>query len=421
MAEMTENLVRMRLMPGLGNRTIWRLLSRFGNSDAVLGASLDRLVTESGVNRDKARLVLESVRIDPRHEMDKAAEAGVDIIPYDDPGYPKPLLHTYDPPAVLYVKGQLLPEDQLAIAMVGTRRASPYGRELARSIASALARGGYTIVSGLALGIDSESHQGALDGRGRTVGVLGCGFDHMYPPQNRDLALIMTRNGAVVTEFPMATSPSRETFPARNRIIAGMGLALVVIEAPLRSGSLITARLANEFGRTVFVVPGRVNEVRSEGSNRLIQDGAVIITSVDDIFRELNPSLPPSMPLPRPAPKASRSARAPAQRKRPPEKLPPPPREEEAGFREAEPDESVRRVRRLPPVQVERRTPPGLDEKQKQVYAQVTEQWRSIDDITAASGLPSGAVASTLVLLRIKRLVEQGPGQVYRLYGAEGD
>ena len=404
MAELPENLIRLKTVPGVGNAILWRLLRRFGGSDGVLGATEAALASVKGVTAEKARLVLDSARFDPRPEMEKAARAGVDIIPYDDPDYPKPLLHSFDPPAVLYVRGRLTREDQVAVGIVGTRRASPYGREHALTLSSTLARGGYTIVSGLARGIDTFAHIGALNAAGRTVGVLGCGFDHMYPEENRDLALEMTRTGAVVSEFDMATPPSRETFPTRNRIIAGMVLGLVVIEAPLRSGSLITARLANEIGRTVFAIPGRVGDAYSEGCNKLIRDGAAMVTTADDIFNELNPSLPlPALPEREREKKRSasegglfreRDGNGAAAAKEPPARKP-------ALARLAEPEAAYA-------------PRPKLDGDQRRLLDCVADEWRSIDDLAADAGLPAGRASALLAMLKLMRLIEQGPGQMYR-------
>ena len=420
MAELTENLIRLKTVHGVGNAILWRLLRHFGDSDRVLGATEADLVRVSGVTPDKARLILRAGEIDPRPEMEKAVQAGVDIIPYDDPAYPKPLLHSFDPPAVLYVRGRLAAEDQVAVGIVGTRRASSYGRDSALELSSALARGGYSIISGLARGVDTFAHIGAMNAGGRTVGVLGCGFDHMYPEENRDLALEMTQCGAVISEFPMATSPSRETFPTRNRIIAGMSLGLVVIEAPLRSGSLITARLANEIGRTVFAVPGRVGDAYSEGCNKLIRDGAVMVTNIDDIFNELNPSLP----LPRFPVRSNGKTRAAKPRA-------------ETGklFQTAsEPDDGPEAAAASPAPRpkAETASPPAgdvtelaatkragpnpkLSPDQEAVLRVVAGDWQNIDDVIAASGVPAGKASAALAMLKLMRLIEQGPGQTYRL------
>jgi DNA protecting protein DprA len=398
MAELTENLIRLKTASGVGNAIVWRLLRTLGNADRVLGARESELLAVKGVTREKAAAILTAAASDPRPEMECAVEAGVDIIPYDDPGYPQALLHSFDPPVVLYVRGTLTRDDQVAVGMVGTRRASPYGRQYALDFSAALARGGYTIVSGLARGIDTFAHIGALNARGRTVGVLGCGFNHMYPEENRDLALEMTKSGAVVTEFPMNTPPSRDTFPIRNRIIAGMSLGLVVIEAPLRSGSLITARLANEIGRTVFAVPGRVGDAASEGCNKLIRDGASMATSADDIFHELNPQLPlPKLPA-RPAPSSKRSGKT--------EQAPP----LFAGDTTATAAES-----RPGPG---RSAPPVKDENARRLLAAMDAEWRTLDAIAETSGVPVGQALSLMAGLAMRGLVEQRPGQMFRRTGA---
>lgn len=388
MAEMTENLIRLRSVHGVGSTILWRLLRHFGDSDGVLGATASELAGVRGISSDLAGRILDAGNFDPRPEMEKAVQAGVDIIPYDDPDYPRPLLHTFDPPVLLYVRGKLMPEDQVAVGIVGTRNCSKYGRDHALDLSSALARGGYTVVSGLARGIDTFAHMGAMRSGGRTVGVLGCGFDYMYPEENRDLALMMTQKGAVVSEFSMATRPSKETFPTRNRIIAGMCLGVLVIEAPMRSGALITARLANEIGRTVFAVPGRMDDVHSSGCNKLIRDGAAMVTSVDDVFRELNPMLE--------LPEAPERAEVPSKRgtvvKESPKKL------------------AVRRDQ----TEGGSRPNPKLTDEQRSVLEAVGTEWATIDDIIERCGLDAGKVTATLALLRLMRLVEQGAGQTYR-------
>lgn len=406
MAELTENLLRLKMASGVGNLLLWRLLGHFNGSDRLLGASVGEIAQVEGVSEAKARGILDCADFDPRPEMERALAAGVRIIPYDDPEYPKPLLMSFDPPSVLYVFGNLTKQDQVAVGIVGTRHATRYGREQAEHIAASLARAGYTIVSGLARGIDTYAHCGALDAGGRTVGVLGCGFKHMYPEENRDLAIEMSRHGAVVSEFPMAMKPSRTTFPARNRIIAAMSLGVVVIEAPLRSGALITAKAANDIGRTVFALPGRLGDVGSEGCNRLIADGAVLVASVDNIFHELNPSLPVP-PLP--------------ERKKKP-------RKENAGGNLFDSDmpTPVEKERRTQPKKPSATQPPpvksvdqpdqaNLSPEQREILSFVGDDWQTIDDIAEKSPVPVHKVTATLTLLRMKRLVEQGPGQSYRL------
>lgn len=406
MAELTENLLRLKMASGVGNLLLWRLLGHFNGSDRLLGAKISEIAQVEGVSEAKARGILDCADFDPRPEMERALAAGVRIIPYDDPEYPKPLLMSFDPPAVLYVFGNLTKQDQVAVGIVGTRHATRYGREQAEYIAASLARAGYTIVSGLARGIDTYAHCGALDAGGRTVGVLGCGFKHMYPEENRDLAIEMARHGAVVSEFPMAMKPSRTTFPARNRIIAAMSLGVVVIEAPVRSGALITAKAANDIGRTVFALPGRLGDVGSEGCNRLIADGAVLVASVDNIFHELNPNLPVP-PLPE-------------RKKRP--------RKGNAGGNLFDSDmpiplekERRKQPEKIPVVQpsstknVDQSEGANLNPEQQEILSLVGGDWQTIDDIAEKSSVPVHKVSATLTLLRMKRLVEQGPGQSYRL------
>lgn len=408
MPELTENLIRLRSVHGVGSTILWRLLRRFGSADGVLGATHAQLRETKGVSSDLADRILMAGSFDPRPEMESAVGSGVSIIPYDDRDYPKPLLHSFDPPVVLYVRGRLAQEDQVAIGIVGTRNLSDYGRDKALELSRALALGGYTVVSGLARGVDTFAHVGALNARGRTVGVLGCGFDYMYPEENRDLAVEMTRSGAVISEFSMATRPSKETFPIRNRIIAGMSLGLLVIEAPLRSGSLITARLANEIGRTVFAIPGRMDDKRSEGCNKLIRDGAVMVTTIDDIFQELNPSLRlPSLPNPedhKKSKKPSETANLFSPSARPAKEETP---------RESAPAPAI--VRQAPQSQPPQKPLPKLTPEQKEVLDQISTDWRTLDQIIEAIGMPAGKVAATLALLKLMRLAEQGPGQTYRI------
>lgn len=428
MVEMTENLVRLKLTPGLGSVTLWRLLKRFGDSDGIFGASDAELASVEGVSKEKAALVRQAMRVDPRREMERAVKEGINIIPYDDPEYPQVLRHTFDPPVVIYVRGRMEPSDQVAVGIVGTRRSTNYGREQTEYFAGALARNGFTIVSGLARGIDTYAHIGALDAGGRTIGVLGCGFDYMYPEENRDLAIEMAGRGAVITEFPMSTPPARDTFPARNRIIAGMSLGLLVIESPLRSGALITAKQANDIGRQVFAVPGRVGDPASEGCNKLIRDGAVMVTTIDDILEELNPSLPPR-PLPeRKAKKTARSAAGAnegtslftTKEKRPARgsSVAPtaPPKRETPVPTVSEPVEKP--SRRLSAVEPDAGASSPvlatLDGEQRRIFDSLDDDWISIDELAVRAGIDVGRVTGTVMLLKLKRMAEEGPGRMYR-------
>lgn len=209
-------------------------------------------------------------------------------ISISDKDYPARLKNIYSPPVDLYIKGEFLPEDEIAVALVGSRKASQYGLELSEKLAYDLATRGITVVSGLARGIDSAAHRGALKAKGRTIAVFGCGIDYIYPPENKLLAEQIQERGALISEFPDKLSPKPYNFPRRNRIISGLSLGVVVIEAARTSGALITANFALEQGREVFAVPGKVNSDTSEGVHRLLKEGAKLVETVDDIIEELN-------------------------------------------------------------------------------------------------------------------------------------
>lgn len=226
-------------------------------------------------------------------ELSFVEKEGIRIVTLLDGAYPKRLKEIADPPPVLYIKGTLLPEDEVALGVVGTRRATEYGRSSARNLSQALAQCGVTVISGLAEGIDAASHEGALQGGGRTIAVLGHGLQWLYPPFHRELAHRVAASGALVSEFPMGQGPQKENFPRRNRIIAGLGLGVLVVEAPLRSGAMITARMALEEGREVFALPGPITSEQSQGTHRLIQQGAKLVGDVRDILEEIAPQLEP--------------------------------------------------------------------------------------------------------------------------------
>jgi len=211
----------------------------------------------------------------------------ISIIKHGDKGYPANLAQIHNPPAALYVNGELLKQDEAAVALVGTRRATYYGMQVCQKLAYELALQGITIVSGMALGIDTAAHKGALKAGGRTIAVLGSGHANIYPRQNINLYKEIAKSGAVVSEFPNATRPDKWHFPRRNRIISGLSLGVVVVEAPKKSGALITADFALEQGREVFALPGKISSMTSEGTNHLIKEGAKLVEDVDDIIEEL--------------------------------------------------------------------------------------------------------------------------------------
>jgi DNA processing protein len=267
----------------------------FGSAERVLAAGLKDLY-ETGPARDKPIQALAAKQFvrDPESEWARIKSNNFRLICIGDDDYPSNLLKIPDPPAVLFSSGALLPRDLVSIAVVGSRYASPGGIIFAEKLTSDLARSGVTVVSGFALGIDSAAHRGALKARGRTLAVLGCGLDVNYPSINTDLRQEIALAGALLTEFPPGTPPSSGNFPSRNRIISGLSLGVVVVEAAERSGSLITARFALEQGREVFAVPGIAQSMRSKGTHRLIRQGAKLVEGVEDVLEEIRPLIRPA-------------------------------------------------------------------------------------------------------------------------------
>jgi DNA processing protein len=281
----------LRLVRGVGNVTYRELLERFQSPEAILRTPVAELI-EAGVHSTVAQAIVtfdqwRSVET----ELQKLSRINVRLVTRTDEEYPINLTHLHDPPPFLYISGDLLAGDRFAIAIVGARSASTYGRTMARMLARGLAEKGVTVVSGLARGIDAEAHNATLAAGGRTLAVLGSGIDVVYPSEHRALAQAVMKNGALVSEFSLGTKPDAMNFPYRNRVISGLTLGTVVIEASEKSGSLITARCAVEQNREVFAVPGNVTSERSRGPHRLIKDGAKLVEGVEDILNEIAPSL----------------------------------------------------------------------------------------------------------------------------------
>ena len=275
-------------IPGVGRVTFRKLTNQFGSPERALAASSDELHAISGLS-DKVinELCSSSWRTFAEQEYERAVQAGVNIVLFDDPAYPDRLRHIPDAPLYLYVKGTLLPDDGRAVAVVGTRNPTHYGKTMTNQIASDLASAGFTVVSGMARGIDTEAHKGALAAHGRTIAVLGSGIDVPYPPENKGLMDEIVRQGAVVTENPFGTMPEAGYFPGRNRIISGLAQGTVIVEAAADSGSLITAKYALEQGRRLYSVPGYVASPVSKGTNSLIRQGAMLVESAADILQDL--------------------------------------------------------------------------------------------------------------------------------------
>jgi DNA processing protein len=364
-----EAYIALNMVDGVGPVRVRALRDRFGEAQAILAASKAELMQVEGVGEEVARSITSwREKVDLDAELQRIEKSGVRVVCRDDPEYPKLLREIYDPPLVLYVKGTLTERDALAIAVVGSRRTTLYGQDMARKLAFQLARVGVTVVSGLARGIDTSAHNGALQAKGRTVAVIGCGIDVMYPAENKKLAdEIVEKGGAVVTEFPFGVQPDRQNFPMRNRIISGWSLGVVVVEANVKSGALITANQAGEQGRQVFAVPGRADSILSKGANKLIKDGAKLTEDVEDILSEFEYLLP-------------KMATDPAE-----------PGLESDGTK--------------PALQ--------LSQLEEKVMAQIGNEEVAIDEIIRASGLTTACVSATLLALEMKRLVRQLPGKQY--------
>jgi DNA processing protein len=279
----------LALVEELTPRRAWGLVERFGTPRDVLAAAGDAL-RAAGVS-PAAAAALARARARARAEVGRLAGCGAEVVAWTSATYPPRLRDITDPPLALCVRGTLVAADEVAVAVVGARRASEYGRRMAGELARGLAESGVTVVSGLAAGIDAAAHAGALAAGGRTLAVLGTGVDRVYPPWHAELAAAIAGQGALVSEFPCGTPPLAFHFPRRNRLISGMALATVVVEAAARSGSLITARFALEQGREVCAVPGPADTAGHRGPHRLIREGARLVTSAEDVLQEIAPLL----------------------------------------------------------------------------------------------------------------------------------
>ena len=277
--------LRLTLIPGIGGETQRKLLAAFGLPEAVFAAG--RLAARSVIG-ERAELLFD---FDPTEAVDRslawASQPGQHILTLADAAYPRPLLEIADPPSLLYVRGNAALLQQRGLAMVGSRNATPQGLQTAESFAKALAGKGLSIISGLALGIDAAAHRGALAAGGRTIAVIGTGADRLYPARNKELALAIAEQGAIVSEFPLGTPAIASNFPRRNRIISGLACGVLVVEAAPESGSLITARLAGEQGREVFAIPGSIHSPVARGCHKLIKQGAKLVETAMDVLEEL--------------------------------------------------------------------------------------------------------------------------------------
>ena len=365
-AEHVRDHVRLACLPGLGSRGRRTLLHHFGSPGAVLQANAAELAAVPGLGRRAAKLLpgpADAAAADDVLEL--CRERDIRILLEGEAGYPPLVGRIPDPPSLLFVRGSIEPCDSLAIAVVGSRHATAYGRKVAWQLAGGLARAGYTIVSGLARGIDAAAHRGAIDAGGRTLAVLGSGVLSIYPPEHADLAREVIAHGALVSEAPPHAVPTKGCFPQRNRIVAGLAIGVVVVEAADRSGALITAGLAAEQGREVFAVPGPIDSRMSRGCHALLRDGARLVQGVDDVLEELGPLCAATTSA------DGRQVSAPAE---------------------------------LRLDDVERRTLAACDAVGAGAAAV------SIDDVVVASGLATSQVVATIGVLEMRRILRRLPG-----------
>ncbi len=283
-----EKWLKLIRADNVGPTTFGKLINDFGSVDRALGASVSELGKIDGVGFKTAEQIAATRnKFDTTAELELAEKLGVWIIHLDDKRYPPVLKQIYDPPPVLYIKGSLTRQDNLCISIVGSRRCSLYGQEQSSRLAHFLSSAGFTICSGMARGIDTAAHQGALSAGGRTIAVQGCGLANIFPPENKKLFELIAESGACISELPLQYEPLSENFPPRNRIIAGLSLGTIVVEAGLRSGALITARAALDNNREVMAVPGKIDSPLNKGAHQLIKQGAKLIESIEDVMEAL--------------------------------------------------------------------------------------------------------------------------------------
>lgn len=359
--------IALNMISGVGAITYRKLLNAFGSPEQVFSAPSHLLKTIPGISAKVVQNIVSFGFPDRvKQELEAIEKYQIQIITWEDPEYPEPLKTIFDPPPIIYLKGNRFQHHEIMVAVVGSRKASTYGRVTTEKICRELALKGVTVVSGMARGIDSAAHRGALKAGGQTIAVMGCGVDVIYPPENRQLYDEIVEKGAIISELPMHTKPDRGNFPARNRIISGMSLGTVVVEADIRSGALITADTALEQGREVFAVPGNINSASSRGTNRLIKQGAALIECADDILHGLSLAISHEL-------------------------------------RDIQPE--------LPLA--EKKPLPSLTEDEQQIYDLIDNQPIHIDEITIRSQLPSGTVSAILMMLEMKNVIRQLAGKMF--------
>ncbi len=361
-----EAYILFNMMEGIGPVRIRSLIEQLGSIEAIVEADETALRSARAVGPElAASIIRQRDALDPAAEEERADRLNARLITPLDAEYPEPLRTIYAPPLALYVKGTLVAKDRHAIALVGSRRTTHYGRSVADRLAYQLGCVGYTVVSGLARGIDTAAHQGALKSSGRTLAVLGGALDKLYPSENRPLAEAIEKQGAVLSEFPLGREPDRTTFPMRNRIVSGLSMGVVVVEANYKSGALHTADDALEQGRTVFAVPGRVDSPPSRGAHQLIKNGARLVEDVDDILKEFEFLVP-------------------------------------SDKQQAQPHLTTR-----PEVQ--------LSAEEQKIVKALWPGEQDVDALARAVDLPSARISALLIGLEMKKVVRMLPGRMVEL------
>ncbi len=362
-----EAYIALNMIEGIGPIKVQALIDALGSPQAVFAPEQSDLRMVKGIGEKLSETILtQRTQVDPQAELEKAEALGIHIITPLDAEYPAALKTIHDPPLALYVRGKLEPRDRHALGIVGSRQCTSYGLSTADRLAYQLAQTGFTVVSGLARGIDTVAHEGALKGKGRTIAVLGAAIDQLYPPENAELADAIAGSGAVISEYPLGRQADRQTFPYRNRIISGLSMGIIVVEAGFKSGALHTSDSAMEQGRSVFAVPGRIDSPASKGTNRLIKNGAKLVDNVDDILEEFELLVP-------------------------------------AGQFEK-------------PVNVSSARPEvPLSEDEQTLVKALWKEALDVDSLARAAGLPSSKVSALLIGLEMKRVLKMMPGRVVEL------
>ena len=399
----TISLIHLNMIQGVGLKTVQRLRDVFGSATRTLQATSDELGKIDQLSPAMHDLLKRKpIQYPIERELELINEYGCQVVTLYDDAYPQCLKEIDTPPLVLYIRGELTPEDSLSLSIVGSRDAKDYGRKVSYRLSYQLAQHGLTVVSGLAKGIDTSAHRGALESGGRTIAVMGSGLSFIYPATNRALAEKISESGALISEFPMGVKPKPRNFPRRNRIISGLTLGTVVVEASNRSGALITARLAGEQGREVFAVPGEIFSELSTGTHKLINNGAKLINTVDDLLNEL-----PRHALSQIQSVASASqvpgAEAEVSQEPPVERSDPRPAATQSPSKVQQPIQSA--------------PPPDLTPDERTIFDAIEAPSSHIDTIVRTTQLPISQVSSVLLMLELKGVVQQLPGKQFAKSG----